>query len=100
MGSEINLSSCCRTCLRTSCGLTPLNADDGDSVKINFKLMSCISEIVSFPEIKSHFNCNFSLLIIYFRSGYKITFQSLFVIYVFNNLGYPLIFAILVSQLT
>ncbi|KAL1506573.1 hypothetical protein ABEB36_005907 [Hypothenemus hampei] len=55
MESDKNVSSCCRTCLRTSCDLIPLNAEDDDSVNIHFKLMACISEIVwlqdGFPKL-------------------------------------------------
>ncbi|XP_044748091.1 gastrula zinc finger protein XlCGF57.1-like [Coccinella septempunctata] len=45
MCSVVNVSDCCRACLRIDCPLTPTNAQDEDCVKFCDKLLACISEI-------------------------------------------------------
>lgn len=41
------VSTCCRTCLKIDCSLTPTSDQDSDSLKYCDKLTACISEIVS-----------------------------------------------------
>ncbi|XP_050308067.1 zinc finger protein 883-like [Anthonomus grandis grandis] len=45
MEIELSQMACCRTCLRASSELTSLDTDDEDSIKLSYKLVSCISEV-------------------------------------------------------
>lgn len=47
MNAIVNVTECCRACLRIDCSLTPTNSQDEDCVKFCDKLLACISEIVS-----------------------------------------------------
>lgn len=43
-----NVADCCRACLRIDCSLTPTTTEDSDSIKFSDKLLSCVSEVVSY----------------------------------------------------
>ncbi|XP_076273522.1 uncharacterized protein LOC143204690 [Rhynchophorus ferrugineus] len=45
MEDRINVTNCCRVCLRTGCTLTSINTEDNDTLKFSYKLFCCVSEI-------------------------------------------------------
>lgn len=81
MGRTIDLSTCCRTCLRSTCGLIPLDAEDKDSLKFSSKLTACITEIVC---CFSDFGALFILCELY-RFGWKTKCQVLYVNIVWSS---------------
>ncbi|CAG9858007.1 unnamed protein product [Phyllotreta striolata] len=42
---NINLTDCCRTCLRIDCSLTSTDIQDSDSITLLDKLLACVAEI-------------------------------------------------------
>ncbi|ERL88151.1 gastrula zinc finger protein XlCGF57.1 isoform X1 [Dendroctonus ponderosae] len=61
METQLNLSNCCRTCLRTTGDLTPLESNDQDAVKFTCKLQSCLSDILWIHEDFPRFICNYCI---------------------------------------
>ncbi|ENN83064.1 hypothetical protein YQE_00573, partial [Dendroctonus ponderosae] len=58
METQLNLSNCCRTCLRSTGDLIPLESNDQEAVKFTCKLQSCLSEIQpKVEENKVLYNC-------------------------------------------
>lgn len=47
MDGSVNLTNCCRTCLKVDCSLTSISEEDIDSLKYYDKLSGFITEIVS-----------------------------------------------------
>ncbi|KRT80264.1 zinc-finger associated domain containing protein, partial [Oryctes borbonicus] len=58
MNSLLNISECCRACLRAECSLSSTNTTDTDNIKLGEKLNSCVSEICWLKEDFTQLICS------------------------------------------
>ncbi|XP_050515593.1 zinc finger protein 436-like [Diabrotica virgifera virgifera] len=58
MDNTVNVSDCCRTCLRIDCALTSTELQDTDSVSFYDKLLACVSEVTWLKERVASLICS------------------------------------------